>query len=597
MENQATRNEKGYTLEPAMAEAIARRSRQQDVHESGDDGTESRRLRGQREHILDQIRGYLHETFSVLKVAGRDQTKEVEDWMYTQEATEEGVESLRKFYEFQHARLDSGRKLRSKFFQSLDAAKPWISKSNYTEWVERFEDPNANYKQREYWVDHQFASYVKRWETVAKERDTLEKNPKVRMAVSAAPEFDIVLNREKFLNLHYQERVGWLAKLKAYMIADEKGRIELYAKAEAKLKGAVESGALQSGKVGVWLEKILKSKASPRLIEAFVNGAGTNALPVLIERWKHVRMRYDRVKKIAGERKEENAPRGLNILGDQQFLSMHYTQRLRYVEELEHRYGDLPANKERPSFVKIRHAIDIKDWAEATLLIGQTEREELSGPERIRLGSMRDYVTQFSTKAKKMEKGDAIKSAHSKIDQLIPRIPMSMRPMIHRLLRGPNSNRSIHQLRWIVYNNKWCRTHGYLDDEKAFSGAQKDNREMTKYRAEHGMDVGRHDTLDYETADKAYFRKKEFANHKATYLHVNLASGATQTLSEWLEHEQDPKVLYWTTFCGHEDGLPKSANWHNELLYVLGELRSATRTLKNAGFMYDAPGRPLVSLN
>jgi len=67
---------------------------------------------------------------------------------------------------------------------------------------------------------------------------------------------------------------------------------------------------------------------------------------------------------------------------------------------------------------------------------------------------------------------------------------------------------------------------------------------------------------------------------------VNLKSSAPQALAEWLEHEQNPKVLYWTTFCGHEDGVPKSENWHNELLFTLTEMRSASRTIKNAGYRY-----------
>jgi hypothetical protein len=170
--------------------------------------------------------------------------------------------------------------------------------------------------------------------------------------------------------------------------------------------------------------------------------------------------------------------------------------------------------------------------------------------------------------------------------------------MVSRLMRGPNANRNIHQFRWIVYNNDWCTTHGYLNDDIARRGASKENEQATKERGDRGEDIGRHDVASHSTDGKQHIRKTEHSMHRATYRHVNIASGgATNQTAEWLEHEQNPRVLYWTTFCAHENGNPKSHNWHRDLFARLTELRSHTQSLKKAGFMYDSPGRGLIGLN
>jgi hypothetical protein len=124
---------------------------------------------------------------------------------------------------------------------------------------------------------------------------------------------------------------------------------------------------------------------------------------------------------------------------------------------------------------------------------------------------------------------------------------------------------------------------------------------MTKFRAEQGLDVGRHDALNYETADTSYMRKKEdweASSNKATYMHTNLASGGVMSaIGEFYEREQNPKRLYWTTMSFHVDGEPKGDNWHRELLHMLTELRSCTATLQKAGFRYAGPTEGLIGVH
>ena len=94
--------------------------------------TNSSILRLQREQIIDQYRAYFQETFKEKKIAGAQQTAELEQWARTQKATEEGVKSLRDFYEgYLRGQLSTGRGLHSRFHSSISSAaqNKWISRA------------------------------------------------------------------------------------------------------------------------------------------------------------------------------------------------------------------------------------------------------------------------------------------------------------------------------------------------------------------------------------------------------------------------------------------------------------------------------------
>lgn len=501
--------------------------------------------------------------------------------------------------------IEEGVSVHQRFFSEMGRGKKYISSKSYDRWVqERYYNEKISFLEKKYWIEHQMGPFVNAWIRVGEERDKLANNPRFEELVRAEPKLSILKDREKFLDLHFDEREGKVAMAKAVLHAMEKGQLDLYAKAKGRLDAAATKEFLADGKVGIWLERIFKSKANPKKIEAFVNGTGLTSLSGLIENWLSVKLRYDRIADKFKEReKNDTLPRGLQFFSKTQFLSMHYAGRLRYVEELERRLGDSPdPNNELPIFLEIRHAIDSKDWTEAQFLIGSAKKMELDQASTERLTSMERFIHQVGG----MREGKSINDvteARNRLDTLVERMGRShseIAPMIERLLHSPHANRNIHQFRWITYNNIWCRTHGppYLDDDIARKGASEDNEQLTKFRAEHGMDIGRHDSLNYETADKEYIRKREYSSHKATYMHTNVNSGGVnEALAEWLEHEQERSVLYWGIYAPHADGDPKPMNWNQDLLMMLTEIRSHARTLENAGFMYDRQGRPLIGLN
>ena len=551
-------------------------------------------LRAQRTQIMDQIRGYIDETFNQKGVAGESETRQLETWIKTQDASAEGVKSLRDFYEgFLRKQLSSGRELHATFYSSMEKAlgSKWITANSYKKWGQRFKDKRVGYKARENWVKSEMERYMEGWKNTAEARKELMSLASFPDLVKTHPEFALLKNEDAFLDLHFDKRKSMVAAARGALKAMEKSQTELYNTAKSKLTEAVGRRILGSGKEGRWLERVFSSSASPAKINAFVNGSGKTSLSGLMENWQKVKDRYDAVAGKFRERGENAAARGFKIVSETQFLSMHYAQKLQYVQEAEQRLGDAKnVVEEKPVFLKIRHAMDMKDWDEAGILIAEAKTMHLKESDWPRLKSMERYVTQF--RGKDTETLNKATDAKKRLDLLLDRFGQShseVKPLVERLLKSNHANRAIHQFRWIWYNNIWCRTHGppYLSDDVARKGSSEDQEQMTKWRAEQGLDVGRHDLLDYETADQSYFRKKETSKHKATFLHTNVNAGGVQSaLAEKLEHEQDPKWLYWTTLCPHSNGDPKSEAWMREGLLMLTEMRSLSRTIQGAGYHY-----------
>ncbi len=616
MESVRTVTELMYNLPPMVA---ALHQKNQGYTEDGidvnDETEQSERIKEQLERRKANMLEYWGRYRDVCIQTGMADTTEfraTQKFVETTELTEdtnvlESIVHREEFFE-KYAKdvIEQGPMLLSTFNRLLLSAEPYMSRKGKIEWEGRLRDNSVmNFQGKKYWIEYQFPEYIKRWKQVAEERDHLVKNPELKQVAASNQEFAVILDRDKFLDLHYNERVGLLAKAKALMYAMEKGRKELYSKAEKKLGAAAFMGAMADHKIGVWLKRIFKSNASEKKINEFINGSGFNSLTQMIDRWAKLKFRFDMLKDKAKKLDQDTAARGLNIMSENQFLNMHYAQRLRYVEELDQRInGAKDINNERPIFIQIRHAMDTKDWDDATKLIQDAKLMQLSDKERERLRSMEQFTNQFKPKGKKEKKvvnGMDLIQVRQRIDTLVGEIGehhTEMQPMVKRLLKGRKANRSINQLRWMAYNQRWTEGHGFYNYDIGKFGASKEHEEATRERALRGEDVGRHNNIGHTTVGQKYLRKTEIVRHKATFEHLNVKNeSATMEIAEWCEHEQSPKDLYWRTLCCHTDGEPKSSNWHQDWYRRLTELRSLTRILQNAGFQYGGEGMPLVSLN
>lgn len=557
--------------------------------------------------IQDSYRSYFRITFDELGLASRQQTQELQSWVFGVRANDqEQLHELEKWWKLDYSkRINVAYALDDTFRSQLSMAinEKLISRNSAQRWEERFRNRNVAYKEKEQWVLKEMPNFLKRWKEVAEEREKLIRDADAIAALKSDPVFSILWEQEAFLDLHYEKRRSLVDEAYAAIEASKSKNGILFKDANRMLEGAALRGYLSREKIGMWLRRIFQSGSSNQTMQEFVYGNSAQSLTSLIQNWKEVKERYDHIRSKIREHGQSDPARGLHLLSESQFLKLHYESRLKYVQEAEQRLGEAKnVNEELPVFLEIRHAMDTHDWEEADTLILKARAMGLSNQERQRLNSMDSFVKQFTGRKESTESMSGVTEARARIDQIVTEMASShpeLQSMVMRLLRGPNANRSLHQFRWIVYNNKWCRTHGYLNDTIARKGASKENKELTKERKRQGMDIGRNDVLDGDTAGGDFIRKDEYANHKATLLHVNVSDGAASgAVAEKMEKEQDSRVLYWMTFCGIDsNGDPKSDNWHNDLFFLLTELRGASKTLKNAGFSYGGPGQPLVGLN
>lgn len=549
--------------------------------------------------IQRKYREYCRFTFEELGVASYKETEELKKWALDFDITEKEIEEREKWYGLDYQkRIDSAKTLYKHFSSVVDNAinAKLISTDSRERWFQRLRDRNVGYKDKENWILKELPNYVQSWQAVANHRKKVLAEQSKASFIKGHPLFGILMNEDKFLALHHTKQRELVSGADAAYAAQERNLVQCHRIAEAKLRGAVLRGTLAQGKVGVWLERIFSSKATEKKIEEFIYGKGKTSLDALMENWASVRTRFTGLLKKATERGENTAARGFKIVTVNEFLSMHFIQRLRYVEEGEHRLTDSKnvEKEDKTVFLEIRHAIDVKDWLEATALISEAKMKQLDSSQWTRLKSMEQYVRQFSPKQMSEVETNSIDDAKSKMDELIGQLPSEMRDMCEKLVIGKDGNRNINQFRWIVYNNKWCREHGYLNQERARKGASEENQRLTAERAAKGKDIGRNDVLNGDTADTSFIRKDEYARYSPTLMHVGM--GATTTLEEWLKREQNPKTLYWTTFCGFDNDGPKSDNWHNDLFYQLTQMRSLTRTINGAGYSYQGRNNALQAI-
>lgn len=598
-----------YTSFPMVE--VRERSSAQQTNEFVDTSLE-RRLRAihafkRRFRDVMNSTGFGHDSKTIETIAWLEKTKPTSD-----KNDLDNLESREEFIQKSGLSIvENGPALYDKFTALMRQGEPYMSKESQKRWWKRMRDTSegSSFASKLKWINREMETYINRWKEVAIAREKIldanlgklaqlkKTDPRLNALRTKGVDLDTLFDKEKFLDLHYDKRKDLLQRFTTAMTSIESGTQDLYKRAMKILNKPLRDKVISQDRVGALLGRILKGGKSRQEIERFLE----TDIHILINERYEVKSKYDAIIDKVSKR-GSNRARGLNIISPDKFVKMTFRQRKLYVQEMSQRLASAnDISKENPVFLKIRHALDVKDWDMAAKEVKKAETSDLSDKDRQSLASMNQYLRRMRTdkksagsKEKKSPMEEAL-AAQKTIDGIMKEMPSSLQPMVLRLLRSPHANRSIHQFRWIVYNNKWCRDNNYLDRKKMANGARKEFRDLTKLRAERGMDIGKHDSLDDVTAGQGYFRKDRYARNRATLLHLNTKSrAATNTLAERLEREQDPKVLYWTTFCAHEDGQPMTENWHNDVLMNLTKLRYATGALKKAGLMYHAPGMPLV---
>ncbi len=550
------------------------------------------------EQIRDQYRAYFDETLNGIRVAGQEETEQLQAWVENTQATEEDVHALQEFWELQiRKQLRSGRELRAKFDDAMnDAVKKGITSKKWTEkWTEKFENKSFTYKQREYWVDHQLPEYIRDWQKVIDERNEMVKHPDLPRIININPEFALLTkaNEQAFLELPLSKQKDLIAEAQSTIVAEKKSLQALHAQTKTMLMGHVKNGVLSRDKVGGWLRRIFTPQCTAKSVENILTQKGKGTLDECIENWTLIRMQFDACVTKFEKLGEKQKPRGLRIVSAEKFLAMHYDERMVYVRNLETRLADAEeVRSEHEDIIHIRHLMDTGEWTEALERIEKVKTDpSLSTKDQERLKNMEQYSRMLSEKQKKKEeKESSVAEAIGTIDECIEALERECPEEVEKvedLLESHHPNRGIANFYWIVYNHLWCREHCYLTDEVAKKGAQKETIEETRLRAEQGEDIGMHNAISTLTAEEHFFRKAEFAEKGATYQHIDVSKKKAQkSHTDWLLKEHTFYEMYWTNYCASREEEPKGSFWHENLANILRSLRSATRTLEKSGGAY-----------
>jgi hypothetical protein len=471
-------------------------------------------------YIKDKVEKYVQKTFVDIGAASTRETfalleglrhikdaKDIADWMLYVDG------EMQRQQEFavtlQRTLDDTIRDAVSRGFITNDSALKWKS---------RFTNRDVGYKEKEQFILKKLPKFKENWEEVHSERKTLLALPSFASVTSSdVAQLAVFKDDNAFKALHYDEKKHLVGLIAALLNAREHGMEDLFTTAKEKLLDAEALHAIAGHKVGQWLDRIFKTKQSRAAIEKFVLGTGANSLSSLIDNWRSIAQRYANVQKKF--REKGDVGRGFTLVSESEFLSMHYAQRLSYVKEAEQILRGEDTDNEHPTLLKIRHYLDLRDWESADEAIQEAKKTALSTAQKERLASMELYLEHHRDDGfaaeKNPERDRMAMKAIMEIQEVMQggELDEGMKSLLWKLM--PYGNMAINQLRWTLYNYKWCNQRGFVDQKRARKRIE-DNRESTKKKYENGEDIG--------MVDEEEVKKKKKALEKASGKEVTTLS-------------------------------------------------------------------------
>lgn len=461
-------------------------------------------------------------------------------------------------------------------------AAGWITKQSGDRWIrERLQNKNVIYWKKKEFIKEKFPQFLKNWEELAKDRKIVEeKRKKLGLKISDLPELAI-LERYGFDDAHFKFKRDAVNKALAVLTAHEQGVKNLYELAEGRLQYAIEKKALAPWKKGEWLRRIFETETDENKIKDFVLGKGYPNLTQYIENWIKVSERFD---KIEERREQEWTPRSFHFVSKKFFLEQHYEWREAYVEEAERRFNSI--DSERPDFLKIRHALDVKDWDDAADLIKDAERDidRMSAADREKLNSMKKFLEAHrGPAAAEAERRPSDRELMEQMDGLIAQVPESQREIHILMLKyGADSFRAFKSL-W--YNRVWCWRHRFLNaqrEEQLF----EESKDLTAERIRHGHGT-RHEANDTTGANN---QQPAIRNQRGVRAAQWIFTGK-DTGKNWLaktihENKDSHNFWYWTSI------IPREVEY-GQHLFVMEQLHKPmlkiAKELEKRGLRYRGP--------
>ncbi len=476
---------------------------------------------------------------------------------------------------------DGEERLFAGFKESLDQAmgKGLISKESHKKWIARFKKPADQLKTKEYFVTHQFPSYVKGWQTEHDKRKKLKENPLFKMlSEKDIKELSKFKDDTKFRNLHFDSKQNLNNLVKNALKTKSDSEKRWFREVTNAIDSAADARYVSRDRVG---ELVQHMEEHGRTITEVKN---------FIKEWAKLRYRFDTIerKMLTGK-----VPQGLNHLSEEKFLMMPYKQRLIYVADVESRLNMETSEVRDTPFQdakgKVRHALDVEDWEEAQYYLNKAWPLAQSDDEIRELRALETFLRSFGkdVPSKNEDAMEEINAAKKEIDEVLALLPTPLRPFYEKaLIRGGECTRCVSTL---VYNVKWCQDRGYLPSNPSIN---KDAaREETQWRLSasgpghgDGLEHNRIEGLDGSAIKKEGWRPNNIYTSSSQADTIAAASDA---------HKNDFSYWYWGNLI--VDGVSQG-----EYAYVSTQLnyriKRASRTLDRHGLRYHSVG-PLSSMN
>lgn len=471
----------------------------------------------------------------------------------------------------------------------------WIMKSSAEKWRSRMKQ--GTFYEKKDFIEKKLPEYKRNWQALAtdfKKAAEMERTFGISKEERAGIPELVELHAADFKDgsLRYPERRNRVNKALAFLKALEKdrqkggemkgdkGMQKLYAQAKAQLEDAAKRGVISSWKVGTWLKRIFQTGASEKRIQEFL----TVQLGSLDHNWSEVKRRFDA---IEDKRRENGTPRSFHFVHLNLFLSWNYRKREAYVEEAEQRFTDM--EEERENFLRIRHALDSKDWEEAEGLIAAEKRDtdDLSLEDQGKLHSMERFLqthrpAEGQGQEGKKEKPNDLECVQ-RMRNYIQQLPSSMQPVYtESLKRGYGAF-------WtnctVDYNLVWCQEHGRWDPKTQMT-KEEEAKEYTPQRIEkgHGQGFEANDVRGANTTQAAVRGQEDKAAPQ--WLFLNHSSAYTMALT-YQQQQYNRKFWYWTSAI-HE-GVAYEQH-RNVVKSFHRPMKSLARDMESRGIIYTHTG-------
>jgi len=468
----------------------------------------------------------------------------------------------------------------------------WILGSSAAKWRKRLKE--GSWQEKRKFIQEKLPEFQKNWKSLAddyKKMRALEKKLGLGKEDFKAHKELAAVHSDDFKGgkLKFQARRDLVDKAIAYLTSMDKGPAKgpqseqhkaLYAEAKKQLETAAQKGVLAKDKVGHWLRRIFESGAPAEKIQKFLNGEGSSPLSELVNNWTDVRNRFTEIEK---RRQMEGTPASFHFVHMDVFLKWDYNKRLAYVEEAGRRFEDM--QNERTDFLKIRNALDTKDWDGAEELIAEAKGKDLPEKERSKLTSMERFLKEHRTDMNVKEKKETPTDEEvvEEARQLIGKIPNSERSTFEACL-GEDPN-TFWVLSTLWYNRVWCAEHGYKERIEGYA-ARTNARELTEMRINFGHGRG-HEVNDVTGKNNEQPAIRDQRGFRAAQTLITDEESKEKIRRTCKENTANRDFWYWTSI------VPKGVKYEDHeyiVKNILPRLKKLSREMDRRGISYTRVG-------